>query len=169
MASHHSDQENRAKVRAMIADIEVAIMTTLDEQERLRGRPMRAQRTDLLEDTLWFFTRLDSPKVSELRQDPRVLLGYSDPKNQDYVSIFGRARIVTDVAKKRALWTEDLQKWLPEGPDSAEVGLIAVEMEGAEYWDGVTSDLRFAIGYVQSKLQGKPMQGGENAKVSFHA
>jgi general stress protein 26 len=167
MTTTHSDDENRAKVREMISAIPVAIMTTMDEQARFRGRPMRTQKPDADGRTLWFFTRTDSPKVDELKQDPRVLLGYSDQKNQDYVAIFGQGKIVTDAARKRDLWSDDLATWLPEGPDSAEVALIAVEIEGAEYWDGVSSNLKFAFGYAQAKLSGKPMSGGENAKVSF--
>lgn len=167
MTTTHSDDENRAKVREMISEISVAIMTTVDGQSRFRGRPMRTQKPDADGRTLWFFTRTDSPKVDELRADSRVLLSYSEPKNQDYVAIFGQGKIVTDVARKRALWSDDLATWLPDGPESENVALIAVEIEGAEYWDGVSSNLKFAIGYAQAKLSGKPMEGGENAKVSF--
>ncbi|PHK94440.1 general stress protein [Pseudoroseomonas rhizosphaerae] len=157
----------RAKVRDMIGDIGTAIFTTIDQQGRLRGRPMRTQKPDPDGRTLWFFTRADSPKIAELEKDSRVLLGYADTRNQDYVSLFGRGRVVRDAAKKRALWTEGLRSWLPEGPDSDEVALIGVEIEGAEYWDGISSSLRFAFGYAQAMISGKPDSSGENAKVSF--
>lgn len=167
MHSDRNDDEARIKVREMIAEIGTAIFTTIDQQGRLRGRPMRTQKPDADGRTLWFFTRADSPKIAELEQDPRVLLGYADTRSQDYVSIFGRGAVVRDAAKKRAAWSEGLRTWLPEGPESDKVALIAVEMEGAEYWDGISSSLRFAFGYAQAVVSGKPDTSGENAKVSF--
>ncbi|WP_159992896.1 pyridoxamine 5'-phosphate oxidase family protein [Roseomonas sp. 18066] len=168
MATDRNEDEMRVKVREMIAEIGTAIFTTIDEEGRMHGRPMRTQKPDKDGRTLWFFTRADSPKIGELAQDDRVLLGYADTSNQDYVSIYGSARVVKDVEQKKALWTEGLRTWLPEGPESAEVALIAVTMEGAEYWDGVSSGLRFAYGYAQAVVTGKPDNSGENAKVSFH-
>lgn len=167
MHSDRNEDEMRMKVREMISGIGTAIMTTIDEQGRLRGRPMRGIGPDQDGRTLWFFTRLDSPKVAELKADSRVLLGYADVKSQDYVSLSGRARIVTDTAKKKELWAEPMRTWLPEGPEGADVGLIAVEIEGAEYWDGVSSTLRFAFGYAKALATGEPAHTGENAKVAF--
>ncbi|MFZ6761854.1 pyridoxamine 5'-phosphate oxidase family protein [Pseudoroseomonas sp. WGS1072] len=167
MHSDRNEDEMRMKVREMIGEIGTAIFTTVDAEGRLRGRPMRTQKPDADGRTLWFFTRADSPKVAELEQDSRVQLGYSEPKSQDYVSLFGRGRVVREAAQKRDLWTDGLRTWLPEGPESDEVALIAVEIEGAEYWDGVSSSLRYAYGYAQSLLTGEPDRGGENAKVDF--
>ncbi|MCI0754633.1 pyridoxamine 5'-phosphate oxidase family protein [Teichococcus vastitatis] len=167
MQTTRNDDEMRIKVRDMIAEIGTAIFTTIDGEGHLRGRPMRTQKPDPDGKTLWFFTRADSPKVAEIQNDPRVLLGYSDTRNQDYVSISGKARLVTDTARKQALWTEGLRTWLPEGAESPEVALIAVTIDGAEYWDGISSSLRFAYGYAQSLVTGRPDTSGENAKVNF--
>lgn len=167
MHTDRNEDEMRMKVRDMIGEIGTAIFTTIDRQGHLRGRPMRTQKPDPNGRTLWFFTRADSPKIAELQGDSRVLLGYADTRSQDYVSISGRGRVVQDVAKKRAIWTEGLRTWLPEGPESDKVALIGVEIEGAEYWDGISSSLRFAFGYAQALVSGKPDSSGENAKVSF--
>ncbi|MFC3126961.1 pyridoxamine 5'-phosphate oxidase family protein [Pseudoroseomonas globiformis] len=167
MQATKNDDEMRMKVREMISGIGTAIFTTIDGHGRLHGRPMRTQKPDEDGVTLWFFTRSDSPKIAELEKDDRVLLGYSDTRSEDYVSIYGRGRVVVDAEKKKALWTEGLRTWLPEGPESPEVGLIAVTIEGAEYWDGISSSLRFAFGYAEALVTGRPDTGGENAKVSF--
>ena len=162
-----NDDEMRIKVREMIKDIDIAIMVTLDVSGHLHGRPMRAQKPDADGRTLWFFTRDDSPKVDELEADPQVLLGYSDPKGQDFVSISGTARIVRDKEKNKALWTEDLRTWLPEGPEGAGIALIAVEMERAEYWDASSSTLHFAFGYARALATGQAAHTGDNARVDF--
>jgi general stress protein 26 len=162
-----NDDEMRIKVREMIQDIQVAMMVTTDANGHLHGRPMRAQKPDVDGKTLWFFTRDDSPKIAELEGDRHVLLGYSDPKGQDFVSVSGTARVVRDKAKNKELWTEDLRTWLPEGPEGNGIALIAVEMEQAEYWDAVSSSLTFAFGYAKALATGKPAHPGENAKVGF--
>ncbi|HWX49826.1 MAG TPA: pyridoxamine 5'-phosphate oxidase family protein [Roseomonas sp.] len=166
MPTDRNEDEMRMKVREMISGIATATFVTIDERGRLRGRPMRTQKPDPDGHTLWFFTRKDSPKITELAHDSRVLLGYADTRSQDYVSLFGRGKVVTEVAKKKELWTEGLRSWLPQGPESDEVALIAVTVEGAEYWDGISSNLRYAYGYAQAVVSGKP-DSSENAKVSF--
>jgi general stress protein 26 len=168
MSAPQNEDEMRVKVREMIKDIQVAIMVTTTPEGRMHGRPMRAQKPDADGKTLWFFTKDDSPKVDEIEGDPRVLLGYSDTKSQDFVSISGRARIVRDKEMNKTLWTEDLRTWLPEGPEGDGVALIAVEIEGAEYWDAVASTVAFAFGYAKAAVTGKPADTSENAKVSFH-
>jgi general stress protein 26 len=168
MSAPQNEDEMRIKVREMIKDIQVAIMVTTTPEGRMHGRPMRAQKPDADGKTLWFFTKDDSPKVDEIEGDPRVLLGYSDTKSQDFVSISGRARIVRDKEMNKTLWTEDLRTWLPEGPEGDGVALIAVEIEGAEYWDAVASSVAFAFGYAKAAVTGKPADTSENAKVSFH-
>ncbi|MCQ4161428.1 pyridoxamine 5'-phosphate oxidase family protein [Roseomonas sp. GC11] len=167
MRSAQDDNEARIKVREMVAGIGTAIMTTVDMQGRLHGRPMRGLMAEHDDLTLWFFTRLDSPKVAELRHDSRVLLGYADVESQDYASLFGRGHIVTDAAKKRELWTEPMRTWLPEGPESSAVGLIAVDVEGAEYWDGASSSLRFTFGYSQTQAIGRASPAREDARTAF--
>lgn len=168
MTSPLNEDEMRIKVREMIKDIQVAIMVTTTPEGRLHGRPMRAQKPGVEDKTLWFFTKEDSSKVDEIEGDPRVLLGYSDTKSQDFVSIAGRARIVRDKEMNKKLWTEDLRTWLPEGPEGEGVSLIAVDIEGAEYWDAVASNVAFAFGYAKAAATGKPAHTSDNAKVAFH-
>ncbi len=162
-----SDDEMCAKVRDMIADIGVAIMVTTDAGGRMHGRPMRPQKPDAGSSTLWFFTRGDSPKVTELENDPRVLLSYSDPRTEEFISIIGTGTVVRDKDRNKALWTEDLSTWLPEGPEDDNVALIAVEMERAEYWDAASSVASFTLGYGQALPAGHAKRTADHARVSF--
>ena len=54
-------------------------------------------------------------------------------------------------------------------PLSANLGLIAVEMTGAEYWDSPASTARLAIGYIKALVTKETPTTGENAKVRFGA
>jgi general stress protein 26 len=167
MVETRTDQEARDKVWEMIKDVAIAMMVTIDEDGHMRGRPMRAVSMKTFEGTLWFFTKQPSPKTEEVQHDDRVLLAYADPSSQNYVSLSGTARVIRDTAKQKELWSEPLRTWFPGGPEAPEVGLLKVEVEGAEYWDSPSSTFIHAYGYVKARLTGEPPQAGANDKVAF--
>jgi general stress protein 26 len=167
MVETRTDQAARDKVWEMIRDVQVAMMVTLDEGGRMRGRPMRAVKLKEFEGTLWFFTSQPSPKTEEIGHDDRVLLAYADPSGQNYVSVSGTARVIRDPAKQKELWSEPLRTWFPGGPDDPKAALLKVEVEGAEYWDAPSSTLVHAYGYVKALATGEPPKAGENDKVAF--
>jgi general stress protein 26 len=167
MVQTRTDQAAQDKVWAMIREVEVAMMVTLDEAGHMRGRPMRAVALKEFSGTLWFFTSQPSPKTEEIRHDDRVLLAYADPDGQNYVAISGTARIVRDIAKQKELWSEPLRTWFPGGPEDPNAALLAVAAEGAEYWDAPSSTFIHAWGYVKSRLTGEPPKAGDNDKVAF--
>lgn len=166
MVETRTDLDARNKVWEMIKGIEVATMVTLDAEDRFRGRPMRFQQ-ESFDSTLWFFAQDGSPVVSEITRDNRVLLSYAKPGSQDYVSLFGTGRILRDVNQQKKLWSEGMRVWFPDGPESSKIALIAVDVEGAEYWNAPSSTVLHAYGYVKAVVTGEPPAGGENAKVSF--
>ena len=166
MVETRSDAAAQSKVWEMVKDIEVAMMVTRDEEGHFRGRPMRAVQQGQ-GDVLWFFTQGGSPKTGEVQEDERVLLAYSDPGGQNYVSISGTAQVVRDVAKQKELWSEPLRVWFPQGAEAPEVALLKVTVDGAEYWDSPNSTLIHAYGYVKALATGKPPSAGENEKVEF--
>ncbi len=166
MVETRTDAAAQQKVWDMIRNVEVAMMVTMDEEGRFRGRPMRAVKQDF-NGVLWFFTKADSPKVHEAEQDERTLLAYCDPHKQNYVSISGHARAMRDPAKQKELWSEPLRTWFPGGPEAPEVALMKVTVDGAEYWDSPSSTFVHAYGYIKAVTTGKPPAAGENDKVDF--
>jgi general stress protein 26 len=64
--------------------------------------------------TVWFGTNPLSRKVAEIRRNPSVTLYYFDRENQAYVTLHGRARIVTDPAEKSRHWKEDWKAFYPD-------------------------------------------------------
>lgn len=161
-----NDNEARAKVWELIKDIRVAQMVTKDKNGRLYARPMVAVQ-DKFHSELWFFTEADSPKIDEIARDSHVLLSYSEPDKQNYVSINGTAQIVMDRDKIHALWSEYLRTWFPKGKDDDNIALICVHVDQAEYWDAPSSKFLHAYGYVKAVVTGKQPEAGDNRKVSF--
>jgi len=169
MAEAKTEHEQREKVRELIKDVQTTVMVTHGEGDELRGRPMVAAGLDADGKTLWFFSNSGTEKTAEIGRNGSVLLSYSDPSKQDYVSVSGTARVVRDVAKQKELWTETMKTWFPKGAEDPSIALIAVEMTGAEYWDAPSSTLLHAYGYVKAVVTGEPPKGGENETVSFKA
>lgn len=167
MVQTRTDKAARDKVWEMIRAVQIAMMVTLDEQGRMRARPMRAVSLKEFSGTLWFFTSQPSPKADEIRHDDRVLLSYADPDSQNYVAISGSAQVMRDPAKQKELWSEPLRTWFPGGAEDPKAALLKVDVEGAEYWDAPSSTFVHAYGYVKARLTGEPPQAGENDKVAF--
>lgn len=163
-----NDDQRREKVREMVKDISICMFTTTDSSGSMHARPMAAMTDpEPDDDTIWFFTRAATPKTEEIGADGDVLLSFSSPSTQDYLSLTGKALVMRDVEKQKALWSEGARVWFPKGAESDDLALIAFQPTEAQYWDSPSSTVLYAYGYVKAVLTGAPPKGGETAKVSF--
>ncbi|QKZ14655.1 pyridoxamine 5'-phosphate oxidase family protein [Spirosoma sp. KUDC1026] len=153
------------KVRDMVDDIRVAMMTTVDEQGNLVSRPMAAMQMDE-NGTLWFFTKRTSPKVEQIDQnESRVNLSFADVSDADYVSISGTATEVDDKAKIDELWDPQVKAWFPEGKEDPELILLKVHTQMAEYWNSSSSKMVRFFEQAKAALTDTVPDMGENKKV----
>ena len=166
------DVEAFAKLRAMIKDVEVAMLTTVDPDGALRSRPMATIQFESKgadAQTLWFFTGGHSGKVEALRESGRVNLAYSRPSDNRYVSVCGTAKVLHDGAKAEELWTPAMKAWFPEGLEDPELALIRVDVESAEYWDPPSRAIVQLIGFAKAILTGERWEPGGHGKIEVHA
>ncbi|MGZ3458876.1 MAG: pyridoxamine 5'-phosphate oxidase family protein [Archangium sp.] len=155
-----------AHLGELIHGIQVAMMTTVEEDGTLRSRPMWTHDRDF-DGELWFFTREHSPKVDAVERDHHVNLSYSDPTRDRYVSVSGVARLVSDKEKARELWNPTLKAWFPQGLDDPELALLCVRVNKAEFWDTPNKRMVQLVGFVKGVLTGEPYRPGENEKVDL--
>lgn len=167
MPAPRNEDELRTKVRDLMQDIGLCMFVTLDEQGRMRSRPMALMGLDRDGKTAWFFTDGRTPKAQEIGHDGRVLLAFSSPSQQDYVSVYGQADVRRDAGKAKELWSEGARVWFPDGAESPNLALIAVTIEGAQYWDSPSSTVIYAYGYAKAMLTGTPPDAAEVGRVSF--
>jgi general stress protein 26 len=160
--SRESDFE---KLKEMIKDIDLCMLTTVDESGDLHSRPMSLNADVDEEGTLWFFTSSNSHKVSEIERTPNVNVSFIDTGEQHYVSISGMAELVTDRQKIKQLWKPVLKAWFPDGPEQSDIALLKVQVRKAEYWDGPSSTIAQAVSFVSAILTGKQVELGENKKL----
>jgi general stress protein 26 len=167
MHHNHRDHEGAQKLYELIKDVKICMMTTVEPDGSLHSRPMYNQEADEAGD-LWFFTKLSSPKVSEISKDGQVNLGFSNPSKQDYVSVSGKAVIVRERAKIEEKWSEPLKAWFPDGKDDPQIALIRVHPERGEYWDCPSSTILHLYGYAKATLTGSsPTEMTDQKKVNL--
>lgn len=166
MADVTDRERDVEKLRDLIKDVKVAMLTTEEQDGTLRSRPMATQQTEFDGD-LWFFTSAGSPKVDEVRRNRRVNVSYADPNDQHYVSVSGTAELVTDRRKMKELWSPLYKAWFPDGLDQPDLALLKVHVEQAEYWDLPSGKAVALAGFVKSLVTGKRFEGGEDRKVEL--
>ena len=165
MADSTGSTESREKLWSMIKDIQFCMMVTEDGSV-LRARPMAAAQTEF-DGTLYFYSRAGSHKVEEVQHDQKVCLTYAEPKDQNYVSLSGTARLVFDRDQIKQHWTESLRTWFPKGSDDPDIAILKVDVTQGEYWDAPNSTMVHAYGYVKAALTGTPPSSGDNEKVKI--
>ncbi len=124
-----------ARLAALVRQMKVGMLTTVEADGSLRSRPLETVEIDR-EGRLWFFTQASSPKSAQIEaHDHQVNLSYADPRDEDFASISGTARVVRDADKMRGLWASQLERWFPRGLDDPDLALLEVRIDKAEYWD----------------------------------
>ena len=139
------------KIREIAKDANICMFVTDLSRLPLAGRPMATQEVDE-EGNIWFMSDRSSDKNKEIDNDNKVQLFYSHTSNYEYLSIFGRAQIVSDRSKIEELWTPMAKTWFKEGKEDANISLIKVIPEDAYYWDTknnkMVSLVKFAMGAI---------------------
>jgi general stress protein 26 len=162
-----SQRDAIQKLRELIKDINIAMLTTEDADGALRSRPMGTQQAEFDGD-LWFMTSVETTKVEEIALNRQVNVSYARPDKNRYVSVSGVAELVDDRAKIEAFWSAIYNAFFPNGKDDPALRLIKVVVEKAEYWDGPTGLVPTLIGFAKA-LAGNAEDMGDNERVRLRA
>ncbi len=139
----HSEQGSVEKVAELVADVRIAMVTSVAADGRLVARPLSVQDTEFDGD-LWFFVDRAADLLDQIRVQPAVNVALVGKGS--WVSVAGTASVVEDPARAAALWNPVTAAWFnaegsvdAEGgdPGPAELGAVLVKVDGdtAEYWD----------------------------------
>ena len=127
------------KLYEMIAELEIAMMTTRRRDGHLVSRAMANQKQAPGAD-LWFVTTDGSAKLDDIEYDPHVNLGYYKDRTREWISVAGLARISRDRGLIHQLYAEDWRAWFPnEGdarhgtPDDPRMVLVGVDVHSAMF------------------------------------
>lgn len=131
-----SDPQEVEKVRTLMADMDIAMLTTVDASSadgRLTSRPLSTQLAEEDGDVL-FLVRRSSAVAQDVVADPRVNVAYSSMKA--WVSLSGHAEVVEDRALVNALWSKGADMFMDGGPENPDNVVIKVAGDTATYWGG---------------------------------
>ena len=123
-----AQQRELAAARAVMESARFCFLITVDESGQPHARLMEALAPDS-GLVVWMGTLAGSRKVAQLRRNPRATLAYYDAKGPDYVTLLGKARVVTGVAEKRRHWRPGWEAFFPGGPDGE--NYVAIEFTPA--------------------------------------
>lgn len=167
VAQSDSDPAALGKLRRMIEDIHVAMLTTVTPDGALRSRPMATQKVQAQSGELWFLTTEASGKTHDISAEQGVNLTYADPRSNRFVSVTGMADLLHDPAKVSELWRPELEAWLPKGPDDPRLAVVRVRIESAEYWDAPSGGM---VSLYSHPGKGPARaEGGNPTKVEIRA
>src|SRR3954464_1882509 len=120
-------QQDVQKLAELIKDMKFAMLTTVEPDGSVRSRPMATQQAPF-DGTLWFFTEVNSGKVSEIQGERHVNVSYANDDSQTYVSVSGKASVVQDRAKAERLWSPSYKAWFPMGLDDPTLALLKIDV-----------------------------------------
>ncbi|MCY1159428.1 MAG: stress protein [Citricoccus sp.] len=146
-----------------LADTGVCMLTTTHEG-RIYSRPMALQEVDD-DHSLWFLTRLTSPKIEDTTGGQAVNVTVAE--KGFWASVSGTATVVRDVERQKEYWSKATESFYGDAsPEDPQVVLLRVEPDTAEYWDspGLAAT---AFEMVRGKVTGEPARPGDNPTVQL--
>jgi general stress protein 26 len=142
-------------IEELVERIPVAMMTTIDRGQQLTSRPMLAVET--AGQVVWFLTRADTNKLTEISADARVNLAFVGSSGE-YASVSGRATVSDDRHMVERLWNPTYRAWFPEGREDPDIVLLRISVERADYWETSSSRVQRLFGVVKAMVTGEPYE-----------
>jgi general stress protein 26 len=119
--------------------IDFAMLATVDGKG-ITARPMSNNGDVEYDGDAWFFTYEDSDKVRQIKANDGVSTAYQGKSDGDrpgaFISVEGKAEIITDQSAIDEHWYDELEIWFPDGKETEGVALIKVHASLIRWWDG---------------------------------
>jgi general stress protein 26 len=155
------DPADVQKVRDLVSDMDVAMLTTVDSttgEGRLVSRPLSTAVAEEDGDVL-FLVRSSSTVAADVRADARVNVAYSSMKA--WVSLSGTATLVEDRALVESLWSKGADLFMEGGPENPDNVVLRVSADTAHYWGGGS-----LVGTAVSTIKALSGRGKDDQKSS---
>jgi len=158
---------NVKRIGELLKKIDIAMLTTTGEGGFLMSRPLSTQDARFDGRRVWFFTETDSPKVAEIRRNPKVNLAYASKGKNVYISMTGTARVNRDREMIEELWNDAMKAFFPKGKNDPNLTLLEVDVHSVEYWDGPGSWIGKAVSFIIARVTKNEEVMGENRIVDL--
>lgn len=160
--------EHIKKARALskkLKNIPIAMLVA-STKGKFQSRPMYT--FDVKDDgIIWFLLSKETAESYINSDEGNVLINYSDPKRDLYISVYGKAEMSLDLIKLEELWDNKFKAWFPLGISDPNIRLLKVDPEEAESWDSPNLLVTEIISLVKNTISGNPYTDIENEKINF--
>ena len=131
----------------------------------LSAVPMSTKKVDD-EGNIWFLSRIDSDHNSDIARDPDVQLLYSDPGDVEFISIYGKADIITDSDILKELYSKIDDAWF-NGVEDPNLSAIKVKPKEAYFWDSKQNKYVTLLKMGVAAVTGKEQEIGRKGKLEL--
>ncbi len=123
---------NIGKLKEIISKRRVGMLGTYSNKT-LNFRPM--SHVDVDDDgRILFFTSLGSVKAEGIKDNPSVILTYSNESENNYLVLNGMAFLDTNREKMKELFNPYIKAWFPQGLMDPNMCLLIFQPNEFEYW-----------------------------------
>jgi len=84
-------------------------------------------------DLLWFATETETPKIAEIRNNPKAAIHGFDMEAMTEFRLFGKIELLSDSASRRKIWRNDFIQHFPDGVDSPTMIVLRFETDHGYY------------------------------------
>ena len=83
-------------------------------------------------ESIWFATSTDSPKVAELKQNPKAVIYGYDMEMVEF-RLFGNVELLSDSVSRQKIWQDDFIQHFPDGIDSPDMIVLRFDTDHGIY------------------------------------
>jgi general stress protein 26 len=164
----NASEGSREEYLQLLDEHETVILVTHGDDGELHCRPMAMQGHRGGEE-IWLATYADSDKCRHVAQDDRVALSFHAGEHEaSWLSVSGRCEIVHDRAKIRELWDASWKPWFPDGPEQADLVLLRIVPEHAEWVKPEGGKLKVLYTMAKRAATGSRDEPGEKHALDLH-
>lgn len=126
-------KNNLSDISSKMRKLDICMLTTQTNDGTLTSRPMSNNGDVEYDGNSYFFTFEESHTVRDIKDNPQVSLNFEGDKNL-YISLSGKAKLITNKEKLEEHWLDELKQWFPEGVNTAGIVMIHVKANRLKYW-----------------------------------
>lgn len=132
------------------------MLTTATAEKKLLAHPMTPQQvTD--DADVWFFIGMDTDQANALAAGKQVNIAVSEAGS--WLSVAGQAEFVKDRSKIEELWDDEASAYYPAGKEDANLGLVRVTSQSAQYWGMPGGKVSALTSIVKARITGERAGG----------
>ena len=132
-----NQQEAVKQGLALVEKSNIAMLGTNGPDGYPHIRAMIKMETEDLK-TIWFTTNTPSPKIAQLKQNPKACVYFVDFDNWMGLTLIGTVEILQDPESKQRLWRDGFEKYYPQGVNDPDYSVLRFTTQQGEYYHALS-------------------------------